>query len=161
MNRLLIPVYVFSLIRRDRFSRVKDPRIILDQSSALFLLAEVSPRDPPRLRLIFSRQIFLVFRYQPMIEELADIILSADIDTVEAVQRRYGEQVLLFLSISVHTFSPLRLRTVPRPRRSMCVSQRPIRTAVRIIPVRQVILAGRLTIDSPFSSLIQCQRSHR
>ena len=48
MNRLLIPVYVFSLIRRDRFSRVKDPRIILDQSSALFLLAEVSARD--RLR---------------------------------------------------------------------------------------------------------------
>ena len=44
---------------------------------------------------MFSRQIFLVFRYQPMIEELADIILSADIDTVEAVQRRYGEQVPL------------------------------------------------------------------
>lgn len=28
-----------------------------------------------------------------MIEELADIILSADVETVEAIQRRYGEQV--------------------------------------------------------------------
>jgi hypothetical protein len=63
MNRLLIPVYVFSLIKRDKFSRVKvrlmyktafginykiifikDPRTMLDQSSALFLLAEVSDR---------------------------------------------------------------------------------------------------------------------
>ncbi|CAF1014884.1 unnamed protein product [Adineta ricciae] len=77
MNRLLIPVYVFSLIKRDRFSRLKDTRIMLDQSSAFFLLAE----------------IFLVIRYRPVIEELADIILSADIETVEAVQRRYGEQV--------------------------------------------------------------------
>ncbi|UJR31412.1 hypothetical protein I4U23_018905 [Adineta vaga] len=77
MNRLLIPVYVFSLIRRDKFSRVKDPRIMVEQSSALFLLAEV----------------FLVIRYRPVIEELADIILSADIETVEAVQHRYGEQV--------------------------------------------------------------------
>ncbi|CAF0966985.1 unnamed protein product [Adineta steineri] len=76
MNRLLIPVYVFSLIKRDKFTRVKDPRTMLDQSPALFLLAE----------------IFLVVRYRPVIEELADIILSADIETVEAVQRRYGEQ---------------------------------------------------------------------
>ena len=38
-------------------------------------------------------KIFLVIRYRPVIEELADIILSADIETVEAVQRRYGEQV--------------------------------------------------------------------
>ena len=35
-----------------------------------------------------------------MIEELADIILSADIDTVEAVQRRYGEEVPLVPSSS-------------------------------------------------------------
>jgi hypothetical protein len=34
-----------------------------------------------------------VIRYRPVIEELADIILSADIETVEGVQRRYGEQV--------------------------------------------------------------------
>jgi hypothetical protein len=27
------------------------------------------------------------------VEELADIILSADIETVEAIQHRYGEQV--------------------------------------------------------------------
>jgi len=32
-------------------------------------------------------------------EELADIILSADIETVEAVQRRYGEQVKLIYLI--------------------------------------------------------------
>jgi len=32
-----------------------------------------------------------------VIEELADIILSADIETVEAVQRRYGEQVEFLL----------------------------------------------------------------
>ncbi|CAF1254051.1 unnamed protein product [Rotaria magnacalcarata] len=77
MNRLLIPVYVFSLIKRDKFSRITDPRTKLDQSSALFLLAE----------------FFLVTRYLPVIEELADIILSANIETVEAVQRRYGEQI--------------------------------------------------------------------
>ncbi|CAF3840486.1 unnamed protein product, partial [Rotaria magnacalcarata] len=56
---------------------IKDPRTKLDQSSALFLLAE----------------FFLVTRYLPVIEELADIILSANIETVEAVQRRYGEQI--------------------------------------------------------------------
>lgn len=31
--------------------------------------------------------------YRPIVEELADIILSADISTVEAIQHRYGEQV--------------------------------------------------------------------
>ncbi|CAF2066643.1 unnamed protein product [Rotaria magnacalcarata] len=77
MNRLLIPVYIFSLIKRDKFSRVKDPRIMLDQLSTLFLLAEV----------------FLVIHYRPVVEELADIILSADVETVEAIQHRYGEQI--------------------------------------------------------------------
>ncbi|CAF4560580.1 unnamed protein product [Rotaria sp. Silwood1] len=69
MNRLLIPIYIFSLIKCDKFSRITDSRPRLDQSSALFLLAEV------------------------MIEELADIILSANIETAEAIQRRYGEQI--------------------------------------------------------------------
>ncbi|CAF4392704.1 unnamed protein product, partial [Rotaria sp. Silwood2] len=77
MNRLLIPVYIFSLIKRDKFSRVKDPRIMLDQLSILFLVAEV----------------FLVIHFRPVVEELADIILSADIETVEAIQHRYGEQI--------------------------------------------------------------------
>ncbi|CAF3403665.1 unnamed protein product [Rotaria socialis] len=77
MNRLLIPVYIFSLIKRDKFSRVKDPRIMLDQLSTLFLLAEV----------------FLVIHYRPVVEELADIILSVDVETVEAIQHRYGEQI--------------------------------------------------------------------
>ncbi|CAF1075865.1 unnamed protein product [Rotaria sordida] len=77
MNRLLIPVYMFSLIKRDKFSRVKDPRIMLEQLSTLFLLAE----------------IFLVIHYRPVVEELTDIILSADIETVEAIQHRYGEQI--------------------------------------------------------------------
>ncbi|CAF0905318.1 unnamed protein product [Adineta steineri] len=77
MNRLLIPVYIFSLIKRDKFSRVKDPRIMLDQLSTLFLLAE----------------IFLVIQYRPVVEELADLIISADIETVEAIQHRYGEQI--------------------------------------------------------------------
>ncbi|CAF3259162.1 unnamed protein product [Rotaria sp. Silwood2] len=67
MNRLLIPVYIFSLIKCDKSSRITDSRAMLDQSSALFLLAEV--------------------------KELADTILSANIETVEAVQRRYGEQI--------------------------------------------------------------------
>ena len=31
--------------------------------------------------------------YRPIVEELADILLSADISTVEAIQHRYGEQV--------------------------------------------------------------------
>ena len=73
MNRLLIPVYVFSLIKREKFSRVKvsvemrvrgdleltfsskDPRTMIDQSSALFLLAEVSHGliDKLELTLIF------------------------------------------------------------------------------------------------------------
>ncbi|CAF1141243.1 unnamed protein product [Didymodactylos carnosus] len=78
MNRLLVPIYVFSLIKRDKFHRVKDPRVMVDQASSLFLLAE----------------IFLVIHYMPIVEQLADIILSADIETVEAVQRRFGEQVL-------------------------------------------------------------------
>ncbi|CAF3176464.1 unnamed protein product [Rotaria sp. Silwood2] len=42
MNRLLIPVYIFSLIKCDKSSRITDSRAMLDQSSALFLLAEVS-----------------------------------------------------------------------------------------------------------------------
>jgi hypothetical protein len=50
---------------------------MLEQLSTLFLLAE----------------IFLVIHYRPVVEELADIILSADIGTVEAIQHRYGEQV--------------------------------------------------------------------
>jgi hypothetical protein len=41
--------------------------------------------------LIF--QVFLVIQYRRVVEELADIILSADIETVEAIQHRYGEQV--------------------------------------------------------------------
>ncbi len=70
---------------------------MLDHSSALFLLAEVSNQFIDKLKLIFIFLsfflIFLVIRYRPVIEELADIILSADIETVEGVQRRYGEQV--------------------------------------------------------------------
>jgi hypothetical protein len=70
---------------------------MLDHSSALFLLAEVSNQFIDELKLIFIFiylfLIFLVIRYRPVIEELADIILSADIETVEGVQRRYGEQV--------------------------------------------------------------------
>jgi hypothetical protein len=42
MNRLLIPVYVFSLTKRDKFARVKDSRTIIDHETALFLLAEVN-----------------------------------------------------------------------------------------------------------------------
>ena len=45
--------------------------------------------------------VFLVFQYRPVIEELADIILSADVETVEAIQRRYGEQVEIFCFISI------------------------------------------------------------
>ena len=37
--------------------------------------------------------VFLVIHYRPIVEELADIILSADIETVRAIQHRYGEQV--------------------------------------------------------------------
>ena len=50
---------------------------MLEQLTTLFLLAEV----------------FLVIHYRPIVEELADLILSADIQTVEAIQHRYGEQV--------------------------------------------------------------------
>ncbi|CAF1152381.1 unnamed protein product [Rotaria sp. Silwood1] len=50
MNRLLIPIYIFSLIKCDKFSRIT-------------------------------------------VKELADIILSANIETAEAIQRRYGEQI--------------------------------------------------------------------
>ncbi|CAF1039000.1 unnamed protein product [Adineta ricciae] len=77
MNRLWIPVYVFSLIKREKFSRVKDPRVMIDQLTTLFLLAEV----------------FLVIDYRPVVEELADLIISADIETVEAIQLRYGQQL--------------------------------------------------------------------
>jgi hypothetical protein len=42
---------------------------------------------------LYISQIFLVIDYRPIVEELADIILSADIETVEAIQHRYGEQV--------------------------------------------------------------------
>ncbi|CAF4859227.1 unnamed protein product, partial [Rotaria magnacalcarata] len=35
----------------------------------------------------------LVIHYRPVVEELADIILSADVETVEAIQHRYGEQI--------------------------------------------------------------------
>lgn len=34
-----------------------------------------------------------MINYRPIVEELADLILSADIETVEAIQHRYGEQV--------------------------------------------------------------------
>ena len=49
------------------------------------------------LFLSFS-SVFLVIHYRPIVEELADIILSADIDTVHAIQHRYGEQVTFGLA---------------------------------------------------------------
>lgn len=57
-----------------------------------------------RLPFGFFFQIFLVFRHRPVIEELADIILSADIKTVEAIQDRYGEQVEI-ISFNILRFS--------------------------------------------------------
>jgi hypothetical protein len=75
---------------------------MLDQSSALFLLAEVNNTFQcsdqfscmNKHSILFAYlKVFLVIHYRPVIEELADIILSADIEIVEAVQHRYGEQV--------------------------------------------------------------------
>ncbi|CAF3679400.1 unnamed protein product [Rotaria sp. Silwood1] len=43
--------------------------------------------------MFFFFLVFLVVHYRPVIEELADIILSANIETAEAIQRRYGEQI--------------------------------------------------------------------
>jgi hypothetical protein len=43
--------------------------------------------------ILYIHQVFLVIHYRPIVEELADIILSADVETVEAIQHRYGEQV--------------------------------------------------------------------
>ena len=66
---------------------------MLDLPTALFLLAEVIHRLTP-CHLSFSLlSVFLVIHYRPIVEELADIILSADIETVRAIQHRYGEQV--------------------------------------------------------------------
>lgn len=74
----------------------------MDRPTAFFLLAEVR-FDNTDLRVFSSNvlignllQVFLVIHYRPVIEELASIILSADIETVEDVQRRYGEQVSFF-----------------------------------------------------------------
>lgn len=57
MNRLFIPVYIFSLIKRDRFSRVKDPRIMLEQLTTLFLLSEVKFQTPIKFKSEF-RSLF-------------------------------------------------------------------------------------------------------
>ena len=71
---------------------------MLDQPTALFLLAEVRRRNEKKMKkkiLWFCFKVFLVIYYRPVIEELADIILSADIETVEAVQRHFGEEVIV------------------------------------------------------------------
>jgi hypothetical protein len=70
---------------------------MLDQLTTLFLLAEVSHQIIAKLYYLFLFLFiflaFLVINYRPIVEELADIILSADVETVEAIQHRYGEQV--------------------------------------------------------------------
>ncbi|CAF0993871.1 unnamed protein product [Rotaria sordida] len=71
MNRLLIPVYVFSLIKRDKLSRIKVSQGFSN----------------------YARSIICFISSCRIVEELADIILSANIETVEAVQRRFGEQI--------------------------------------------------------------------
>lgn len=50
------------------------------------------------LAIEFFFQFFLVFRYRAVIEELADMILSADVKTIEAIQDRYIEQVNIISS---------------------------------------------------------------
>jgi hypothetical protein len=37
--------------------------------------------------------MFVVIEYRPVVEELADIILSADMTTYEAIQHRCNQQV--------------------------------------------------------------------
>jgi hypothetical protein len=39
-----------------------------------------------------------------VVEELADLIISADIETVEAIQHRYGEQVDKILKMANNFF---------------------------------------------------------
>jgi transposase-like protein len=72
---------------------------MLEQLSTLFLLAGLFVLN------LFISKVFLVIHYRPVVEELADLILSADIETVEVIQHRYGEQVdKIFCELYINLF---------------------------------------------------------
>ncbi|XP_013384394.1 protein CLEC16A [Lingula anatina] len=82
LNRLLLPLYVYSLTKRRRYSNVTDERPHVSSVVSLFLLS----------------QVFLILQHSPLVRQLADIIFNADCsilipqseaqDSAEMVARR-------------------------------------------------------------------------
>ncbi|CAH1795101.1 unnamed protein product [Owenia fusiformis] len=63
LNRLLIPLYVYSLTKRKKYSSRVDQRPHISSVVSLFLLS----------------QVFLIISHAPLVRQLADIILNGDI----------------------------------------------------------------------------------
>ncbi|GAB6025945.1 hypothetical protein CHUAL_011914 [Chamberlinius hualienensis] len=63
LNRLLIPLYVYSLTKRRRHSQVEDDRPHVSSVVSLFLLS----------------QVFLIITHKPLVRSLAKIILNSDL----------------------------------------------------------------------------------
>lgn len=64
LNRLLIPLYVYSLTMRKKYSDRKRERKHVSSVVSLFLLS----------------QVFLIISYSPLVRQLAEIIFQGDVD---------------------------------------------------------------------------------
>ncbi|XP_005104406.1 protein CLEC16A [Aplysia californica] len=63
INRLLVPLYVYSLTKRKKFSEEPDDRKHVSSVVSLFLLS----------------QVFLIIRYGPLMQQLAEVIFQGDV----------------------------------------------------------------------------------
>ncbi|XP_073503836.1 protein CLEC16A isoform X9 [Phyllobates terribilis] len=76
LNRLLLPLYVYSLVNQDQ--------------------AADRPRISPQVSLYLLSQVFLTIHYAPLVDSLADVILNGDLTMFSSkpehdVQRSSGE----------------------------------------------------------------------
>ncbi|XP_077979677.1 protein CLEC16A-like isoform X2 [Glandiceps talaboti] len=74
LNRLLIPLYIYSLTKDKRYDQQEDKPHV-HSVVALFLLS----------------QVFLILSHFPVITTLADMIINCDIDTVSSLMTDIGE----------------------------------------------------------------------
>lgn len=71
LNRLLVPLYVYSLTKRRRQSQIEDDRPHVSSVVSLFLLS----------------QVFLIISHKPLVQQLAHIILNRDMSVFSSRHR--------------------------------------------------------------------------
>ncbi|XP_041363000.1 protein CLEC16A-like [Gigantopelta aegis] len=79
LNRLLIPLYVYSLTKRKRMSDVEDDRKHVSSVVALFLLS----------------QVFLIFHNHSLVQQLAEVIFQGDISLTRADAKHDSPKLVL------------------------------------------------------------------